>query len=160
MFAQFVFRYVLRHVLAILTKRLYRIDLTDLIVKKVIPIGLCHVDAFIHAEKFVKSSKNTRGINLDIRDAYLDYMGYKMHAAALSRIKEVDYVQSIVANIVPFLLPPRYKSSKTMSGLINDLVYGAVLQPLLDIVGNPDITANPILILAFNAEPSRQVHLF
>ena len=35
-------RLVLRHAVAILMKRLYKVDLTDLIVKKVIPIGLCH----------------------------------------------------------------------------------------------------------------------
>ena len=36
-------RLVLRHAVAILVKRLYRVDLTDLIVKKVIPIALCHL---------------------------------------------------------------------------------------------------------------------
>ena len=36
-------RHVLRHAVAILVKRLYRVDLTDLIVKKVIPIALCHL---------------------------------------------------------------------------------------------------------------------
>ena len=66
----------------------------------------------MQADNFVKSSKNTRGINLELREAYLDYMGPRIHTAALSRIKEVDYTQSIVATIVPFLLPARYKSSK------------------------------------------------
>ena len=69
-------------------------------------------DALMHADNFVKSSKNTRQINLEIREAYLDYIGQKIHPAALSRIKEVDYNQSICNEIVPFLLPPRYKSSK------------------------------------------------
>ena len=36
-------RHVLRHAVAILVKRLCRVDLTDLIVKKVIPIALCHL---------------------------------------------------------------------------------------------------------------------
>ena len=45
---------------------------------------------------------------------------------------------------------------RTMSDLINDLMFGAVLQPVLDLVGNSDMTANVLLSLAFNAEPSRQ----
>ena len=86
--------------------------MTDLIVKKVIPIGLCHVDALIHAENFVKSDKNTRQLNLELRDAYIDYLGTRIHPAALNRSKELEYVQSVVASLVPHVLPPRYLSSK------------------------------------------------
>ena len=89
-----------------------RVDLTDLIVKKVIPIGLCHVDALIHAENFVKSDKNTRQLNMELRDAYIDYLGPRVHPAALNRVKELEYIQSVVASLVPHLLPPRYLSSK------------------------------------------------
>ena len=91
---------------------LYRVDLTDLIIKRVIPIGLCHVDALIHAENFIKSEKNTRKLNMELRDAYVDYLGPRIHPAALSRVKELEYVQSVVASLVPYLLPPRYLSSK------------------------------------------------
>ena len=105
-------RHVLRHSVSILAKRLCRVDITDLIVKKVIPIGLCHVDALMHAENFVKSGKNTRQLNLEVREAYLDYLGPRIHPAALNRAKELEYVQSIVATLVPYLLPPRYQSSK------------------------------------------------
>ena len=105
-------RQVLRHAIAILGKRLCRVDLTDLIIKKVIPIGLCHLDALLHAEEFVKSDKNTRQLNMELRDAYVDYLGPRIHPAALNRIKELEYVQSSVACLVPHLLPPRYLSSK------------------------------------------------
>ena len=105
-------RYVLRHAVAILTKRLCRVDLTDIIVKKVIPVGLCHVDGLMHAEKFVKSERNTRQLNMELREAYLDYVGPRIHPAAWNRTKELEYVQSIVASLVPYLIPPRYQSSK------------------------------------------------
>ena len=42
-----------------------------------------------------------------------------------------------------------------MCDLIKDLVFGAVLQPVMDLVGNPD-TANVLIDLAFNGEPSKQ----
>ena len=105
-------RLVLRHATAILGRRLCQVDLTDLIVKRVIPIALCHVDAVMQAEAFVKSNKNTRGINMELRQAYLDYLGTRVHPAAMSRVKEHDYVQGIVASLVPLLLPPCYLSSK------------------------------------------------
>jgi len=149
-------RQVLRHAIGILCKRLCRVDLTDLIVKKVIPIGLCHVDALIHAENFVKSDKNTRQLNMELRDAYIDYLGPRVHPAALNRVKELEYIQSVVASLVPHLLPPRYLSSKTMTDLINDILFGAVLQPVLDLVGNPDATANTLIGLAFDPSPSKK----
>jgi sorting nexin-14 len=105
-------RHVLQHSVANLTKRIYRLDLTLLITKRVIPSALCHLDALIHAENFVKSDQNTREINLELRQAFLDYMGSGIHQAALSRVKEVDYTQGLVTSLVPLLLPPRYKSSK------------------------------------------------
>ena len=105
-------RCVLRHAIAILGRRLCKVDLTDLIVKRVIPIALCHVDAAIQADSFVKSAKNTRQINMELRQAYLDYLGPRIHPAAMSRVREHDYVQGIVASIIPLLIPPRYHSSK------------------------------------------------
>ena len=43
-----------------------------------------------------------------------------------------------------------------MTDLINDLLYGAVLQPVIDLVGNPDMTANLIIGIAFHPSPSRK----
>lgn len=105
-------RQVIRHAVAILSKRLYLVDLTKLIIKRVIPIALCHIDALMNSERFIKSDKNTRQLNMELREAYLDYLGPRVHPAALSRAREVEYVQSIVASIVPHLVPPRYQSSK------------------------------------------------
>ena len=149
-------RQVFRHAAAVLVKRLYRVDLTDLIIKKVIPIALCHIDALLHANNFLKSDKNIRKLNMDMKTAYLDYLGPMIHPAAMSRAKEKEYVQSIVASLIPHLLPPRYQSSKTMSDLVNDLLFGAVLQPVLDLVGDPDATANVLISLAFDPSPSRK----
>ena len=101
-------RMVLRHAMAILGRRLCKVDLTDLIVQRVIPIALCHLDAVLQADTFVKSSKNTRQINMDLREAYLDFLGPRIHPAAMSRVKEHDYVQGIVSSLVPYLLPARY----------------------------------------------------
>ena len=43
-----------------------------------------------------------------------------------------------------------------MIDLINDILFGAVLQPVLDLVGNPDMTANVLIALAFHPSPSRK----
>ena len=61
------------------------------------------MDALIHAENFVKSDKNTRQLNMELRDAYIDYLGPRVHPAALNRVKELEYIQSVVASLVPHL---------------------------------------------------------
>ena len=43
-----------------------------------------------------------------------------------------------------------------MIDLINDILFGAVLQPVLDLVGNPDMTANVLIALAFDPSPSKK----
>ena len=43
-----------------------------------------------------------------------------------------------------------------MTDLINDILFGAVLQPVLDLVGNPDATANTLIGLAFDPSPSKK----
>ena len=43
-----------------------------------------------------------------------------------------------------------------MTDLINDILFGAVLQPVLDLIGNPDATANLLIGLAFDPSPSRK----
>ena len=45
---------------------------------------------------------------------------------------------------------------RTMIDLINDILFGAVLQPVLDLVGNPDMTANVLIGLAFHPSPSKK----
>ncbi len=42
-----------------------------------------------------------------------------------------------------------------MMDLINDILFGAVLQPVFDLVANPDSTANPLIELAFHPGPTK-----
>ena len=42
-----------------------------------------------------------------------------------------------------------------MIDLVNDILFGAVLQPVLDLVGNPAATANVLIGLAFHPSPTR-----
>ncbi len=107
-------RYVLRHAVANLTKRVYRVDLTTLITKTVIPAALTHVDALIHSSDFVNSDMNTKELDLDLQKAFVEYMGPNLHPAVLSREKEVDYTSTLTSKLVPLLIPRRYKSSKSV----------------------------------------------
>ena len=73
-------RHTLRYASSILLKRFHRVNLTKLILKKAIPIGVTHLDALIHSDIYMeevygsKINKN-RSIILNRRDAFLDYVG-------------------------------------------------------------------------------------
>ena len=73
-------RHILRYASSILLKRLHRVNVTQLILKKAIPIGVSHLDALIHSDIYMeevygsKINKN-KNIILNRRDAFLDYVG-------------------------------------------------------------------------------------
>jgi hypothetical protein len=49
---------------------------------------------------------------LSAQTAFFDYLGPSAHPASVSRLKEVEYCRAIAANLVPYLIPKRYLSSK------------------------------------------------
>ena len=73
-------RQTLRYATSILLKRFHRVNVTQLILKKAIPVGVSHLDALIHADIYMKDvygskiNKN-KNIILNRRDAFLDYVG-------------------------------------------------------------------------------------
>ena len=49
---------------------------------------------------------------LSAQAAFYDYLGPSAHPASVSRLKEVEYCRAVAANLVPYLIPKRYLSSK------------------------------------------------
>lgn len=144
-------RHVIRYAAAVLLKRLYRVDITKLIVRRVIPVALWHLDGIMHAENYVKTRNKKTLIS-----AFKEYMGPEIHPAAFSRRRELEYTQKVTEKIIPYLIPARFRSSKPMFHLLTDVVCGAVLQPVLDLVPDPDLTVNLLIDLAFTKEPSKK----
>ena len=49
---------------------------------------------------------------LSAQAAFYDYLGPSAHPASVSHLKEVEYCRAVAANLVPYLIPKRYLSSK------------------------------------------------
>ncbi len=77
-----------------------------------------------------------------------------MHPATHSREKEVLYVHDITRKLLPFLTTKNTLNCLSLKAFLNDLLAGAVLQPVLDILADPDII-NYILQIAFNEIPAK-----
>merc|ERR1719376_985804 len=174
-------RHCLRYATAVLLKRFHaNVNLSQLIIQKAIPIGVNHLDALIHAEEFRQhltqsSLSNTAGNPefkseaggnegggnwrgkpaATLKDAFMNYMGPNLHPASSNRAREVEYVRTAAAKILPHLLPVRFHSPRSMFSLVTDILSGAVLQPLMDLLPNPDTTVNLLVDLAFSPEPSK-----
>lgn len=81
-----------------------KIDLSTLITRKAIPLGLAHVDAFYHAKEY------SVAFNAPIAESYYDFVGHDIHPASHSRKKEVLYVHNVTQKLLPLLV-----SKKTLS---------------------------------------------
>jgi len=166
-------RTALRYATAVLLRRLGRLDLTTLITQKGIPIGLTHLDSFVRAKQYSETFKTS----LNLQGAYYDVVGTHVHPATHSRDKEVRYVHDLTRRLLPFITPKNSlnclslkafltrrllpfitpKNSLnclSLKAFLNDLVAGAVLQPVMDILPDPDII-NYILQVSFDDLPTK-----
>ena len=71
--------------------------------------------------------------------AYYDLVGTHVHPATHSRDKEVRYVHDLTRRLLPFITPKNSLNCLSLKAFLNDLVAGAVLQPVMDILPDPDI---------------------
>ena len=74
-----------------------------------------------------------------LADAYYDLVGTHVHPATHSRDKEVRYVHDLTRRLLPFLTPKNSLKCVSLKAFLNDLLAGAVLQPVIDILADPDI---------------------
>ena len=110
-------RHSLRYATAILLKRIHNVNVTHLIIKKAIPLGVNHLDALIHADEFKRHVNQTLNRNMSFREAFLDYMGPNIHPAACNRAREVEYVRNAASKLLPLLIPVRFQSSRLVCTL-------------------------------------------
>ena len=132
-----------------------KLDLTTLITQKGIPIGLTHLDSFVRAKQYSHTFKSSfRGTPIStscliliwcyllpaiLAGAYYDLVGTHVHPATHSRDKEVRYVHDLTRRLLPFLTPKNSLKCVSLKAFLNDLLAGAVLQPVIDVLADPDI---------------------
>lgn len=105
----------------------FQLDLTSLITGRGIPVGLSHVDSFLHANQYAKafgtpitgweacpyffSLAKDNCVLSSTPDAYYDFLGHDIHPATHNREKEILYVQNTAKRVIPYLVPKKMVES-------------------------------------------------
>ena len=135
-----------RLALASLLEPLRQHDLADVVTSRLVPILTAHFRDFYDAERSVRGRKLNRSVTeseeLDLAIASKFRDGRLHPAASLSfpdtKMVQQDYVRSLVARIMPKVLPKKMISSRAVATLIREIVGCAVLSPILQLLSDPD----------------------
>lgn len=136
---------LLRIVLIRLKSRVMDLDLTQLLVTRLVPKVTAHVNDFRKAEMALRGNSLERSLTesdeLDIMVAG-KFRNGKLHRALSTSIStkatEEAYLRNVVQTILPTLLPKSEVQSEILRHLLRELLVGAVLRPVMDLLSDPD----------------------
>ncbi|KAF9954694.1 Intermediate filament protein [Mortierella alpina] len=136
---------LLRIVLLRLKARVMDLDLTQLLVTRLVPKVTAHVSDFRKAEMALRGKSLERSLTesdeLDLMVAGRFRNG-KLHRALSTSIStqatEEAYLRNVVQTILPMLLPKSEVQSEILRHLLRELLVGAVLRPVLELLSDPD----------------------
>ena len=130
--------------------RANNIDVTNLIVKKIIPRITSHIEQFRQSEIALRGAtlerKLTQSEELDILLAgkYASMGSGKLHPAVenlsstFTRQTEEAHLKKLVHGILPLVLPEKEIKSKTVKVVVREIFACAVLFPVVEILSDPD----------------------
>nr|CAD7440331.1 unnamed protein product [Timema bartmani] len=118
-----------------------KVDLADLITSKLIPAGLGHMDDYLGSLRLAARQK------LTLDRATVQFLGSRLHPAVKNRERELNYLRQLVSMLLPQLLPPSQLACSNYQVLIRELLSGWVLLPLADVLADPAIVNNLLLLL-------------
>lgn len=130
--------------------RTNNIDLTNLIVKKIVPRITTHIEKFRQSEIALRGAalerKLTQSEELDILLAgkYASMGLGKLHPAVdnlsstFTRQTEEAHLKKLVHGILPLVLPEKEVKSKTIRIVVREILVCAVLLPVIQMFSDPD----------------------
>jgi sorting nexin-25 len=129
-----------------LRDRILAVDMVETVVSRMIPIITEHLRASYDAERVVRGRKLSRNVTdseeLDVAIAAKYKDGHLHPAASLaySNTKPIQQqnLRSIVARLLPKIMPPNMSTSPAVNVLIQELVACAVLSPVMYMLADPD----------------------
>lgn len=126
--------------------RLLKIDLVDFTMQKIVPILTRHVSDFAAAETALRgknlNKQFTESRELDIALAS-KYNGGNLHPAASLRspdpaMVEKEWIKKLVGSVLPYILPEREAQSRSVFILVQEIVTGTVIFPVISMLEDPD----------------------
>jgi sorting nexin-25 len=137
----------LRAAMGELRDRILAVDMVETVVSRMIPIITEHLRASYEAERIVRGRKLSRNVTdseeLDVAIA-AKYKDGRLHPAAslaYANTKSIQqqHLRSIVARLLPIIMPPSMSTSPAVNVLIKELVACAVLSPVMQMLADPDM---------------------
>ena len=136
----------IRTALVNILNRLSSVDVADVTVSRLLPVLTVHVRDFSEAERIVKSEKF--GATVTDSSAFDRAVASRFrngitHQAVCSpdpdsRDAQHRYLRKTVLRILPLILPPSMMTSSLACVLIQEVLAGAVLLPLMQMLTDPD----------------------
>jgi sorting nexin-25 len=126
--------------------RLLAVDMVETVVSRMIPLVTEHLRASYEAERAVRGRKLSRNVTdseeLDVAIA-AKYRDGRLHPAASLAYSNTTPIQqqhlrSIVARLLPRVMPPTMTTSSAVNVLIKEIVACAVLSPVMQMLADPD----------------------
>lgn len=129
-----------------ITDKILQQDMVNLIVARIVPIITTHLRDFENAERVVRSRAVNRNLpeseELDLAIA-AKYKEGELHPAAALAFSDTiplhqDYLRKLMTRILPLLLEEDMVRSRVVLTLIREIVSGAVLLPVFQMLADPD----------------------
>lgn len=136
----------IRAALGDIRDRLLGVDIVEVIISKMVPLITDHLRASYEAERVVRGKKLSRNVTeseeLDTAIA-AKYKDGRLHPAASlaysnTKLVQEQHLRSIVARLLPQVLPQNMTTSPAVNVLIKELVACAVLSPVMQMLADPD----------------------
>lgn len=137
----------IRAALVNIRDRVLNLDMIEVGVSRMLPIVTEHMRDFYEAERLVRGRKLSRNVteseelDLAIAGKYRD--GHLHPAASLAysstKLAAQQHLRSVVTRVLPKVLPPSMTASPAVTVLIKEIVSCAVLSPVMQILGDPDV---------------------
>lgn len=141
---------VLHHSMGRLLDRASSVDLSALMVRRIIPKVTAHIEQFRQSEVALRGAKLERSLthseelDLLLASRYSNRGGEKLHPAidnlssTFTKQTEESHLRNLVERLLPFILPEPESRSKALKIMAREIVACTVVYPVMDLVSDPD----------------------
>jgi sorting nexin-25 len=133
-----------------LLDRASTIDISALIVKRILPKITAHIEQFRQSEVALRGARLERQLTqseeLDILLAsrYSSQGGGKLHPAIdnlstmFTKQTEENHLKQLIEKALPFILPEKESRSRALNIVVREVIACSVMYPVMEMVADPD----------------------
>ncbi|THH21219.1 hypothetical protein EW146_g282 [Bondarzewia mesenterica] len=133
-----------------LLAKISTLDLSAIVVKRILPKITSHIEQFRDSEMALRGAglerRLTQSEELDmlLASRYAGKGGGKLHSAvdnlssSFTKQAEETHLRQLVDTALPFILPERESRSKALRIVVREIVACSVMYPLMDMFADPD----------------------